>query len=269
MKKSRFITIVCICLVAYGSFRYMDQKDVDTGQSPVFHIPESTLKVSVKAKEKDLLAGIVVTDYEDGDISGKAFVESISPFDENKERTVTYAVFDKDDHIARGTRKIKYKDYKAPKFDIIQPLTLVYYGNQNYFLNHVTAYSPVDGNITSNISFDFHLNEKGISTVEYKVSDSCGTESSIKLNVSDLALNATVDIELSDYIIYVPKGKQIEPLDYVESIKIAGMESNELIDKISVHSDYNPDKKGMYEIIYKINQGNGEFGATKLVVIVQ
>lgn len=269
MKKSRFVIIVCICLIAYGTFRYVDQKDVDTGQSPVFHIPETTLKVSVKAKEKDLLAGIVVTDYEDGDISGKAFVESISPFDENKERTVTYAVFDKDDHISRGTRKIKYKDYKAPKFDIIKPLTTVYFGNQNYFLNHVTAYSSVDGNLTPNISFDANLNETGPSTVRYSVVDSCGVESSIDLEVSNVAPNSTIDIELSDYLIYVPKGKQLEPLDYIKNINYLGMQANDLISDVSVHTNYNPNKKGMYEIIYKINKGNDEFGATKLVVVVQ
>ena len=269
MKKSRFIIIVCLCCIVYSVFIYMEKKDNGTGASPMLDVPESVLVASVKDNEKKLLKDVKASDKEDGDITSKVFIESISEFDENKERLITYAVFDNDDHITRATRKMKYKDYQAPKFDILIPLTTVYYGNENYFLNHISATSSVDGNITSKVSFTFNYEETKTSTIQYTVEDSCGVQSSINLNVHDFPDTGTIDIELYEHLIYVPVGTNLTPSAYIKGVNYMGMESDEMIHDIKIHTDYDKTKKGTYEVIYDINGDGGEYGATKMVVVVE
>ena len=269
MKKSRFVILISLLCVGYAIFLFMDSRVKNFGENPVMSVPNSTLKISTKAKDTALLKGVKVLDKEDGDISSKAFIESISEFDENNERLITYAVFDSDDNIVRSTRKLSYTDYEKPKFDIKKPLTIMYYGNGNYFLNHISAYSSVDGDITSNVSFITKFNDNNTGMVRYTVTDSCGVESSIELKVSDIALNATIDIELYENLIYVKKGKEFSPLAYVKSVNDKGIERNDLIRNIDVYSDYDNSKAGMYEVVYELSKSNGESGATKLVVIVE
>ena len=120
--KYGFILIVLIAL--YIAFIVMTGFLGDKGKEPEITAPSSVLEVSVEDKEAVLLKGIKANDDEDGNISDKVFIESISAFDDNKQRTVTYAVFDSDDHLVRTTRQIKYSDYTAPVFDIDEALSM-------------------------------------------------------------------------------------------------------------------------------------------------
>ena len=269
MKKSHFIIVLCLLIIFYLSFIYLSKEDVDNGYAPIINVPDSVLKISVKADEKDLLQDVSAHDIENGDITSKVFIENISEFDENKERVITYAVFDNDDHISRATRKLKYTDYKAPKFNIVAPLCVEYFGNKNDYLSHINAVSTIDGDITSKVSFVYDHSEDIPSTVTYTVSDSSGTESTLKLNVFDLTSSGTIDIQLSKYLIYVPLGKKINFRDYIEKVIYMDIDSKEMMDDIKIHTEYDPNKKGTYDVVYELNASNGETQMTKLVVIVE
>ena len=50
---------------------------------------------------------------------------------------------------------------------------------------------------------------------------------------------------------------------------LSGIEDDDLIDEVTVQDDYDADKEGTYEFIYRVERASGEYGITKLVVVVQ
>ena len=271
MKNIKFISVLIIVAMIYTGFIFLDHREQTHGESPVISVSDKVLEVSVKDKDKKLLKGVKASDKEDGNITSRVFIENISEFDENKERTITYAVFDNDDHITRATRKIKYNDYKAPTFDIAFPLVTRYFGNRSYYLQHVKAKSSVDGDISSKLNFKV-INPDITSPydlIEYQVTDSTGTTSTIRLKANDIIGDGKVEINLYDNLIYVDKGTNIHPMAYVEEVKYLDMEDQELYRNIKVQTDYNPDKAGTYEFIYHVTAPNGDYGVSKLVVVVK
>lgn len=269
--KYGFILIVLIAL--YIAFIVMTGLLGDKGKEPEITAPSSVLEVSVEDKEDFLLKGIKANDDEDGNISDKVFIESISAFDDNKQRTVTYAVFDSDDHLVRTTRQIKYSDYTAPVFDIDEALCYYYYLSSNEeYKNFVSAESCVDGDLSSKITVEKNYYKDNVHYVDYSVTDSCGTKESLTLKADELNKNPNVEITLKKYLKRVKKGTtitEIAPRSNMEEIKVMDMVDDTLKAEVEVTHNYNPDVPGTYEFIYRLSKSNGDYGYTKLVVIVE
>lgn len=269
--KYGFILIVLIAL--YIAFIVMTGLLGDKGKEPEIIAPSSVLEVSVEDKEDVLLKGIKANDDEDGNISDKVFIESISAFDDNKQRTVTYAVFDSDDHLVRTTRQIKYSDYTAPVFDIDEALCYYYYLSSNEeYKNFVSAESCVDGDLSSKITVEKNYYKDNVHYVDYSVTDSCGTKESLTLKADELNKNPNVEITLKKYLKRVKKGTtitEIAPRSNMEEIKVMDMVDDTLKAEVEVTHNYNPDVPGTYEFIYRLSKSNGDYGYTKLVVIVE
>lgn len=269
--KYGFILIVLIAL--YIAFIVITGLLGDKGKEPEITAPGSVLEVSVEDKEDVLLKGIKATDDEDGNISDKVFIESISAFDDNKQRTVTYAVFDSDDHLVRTTRQIKYSDYTAPVFDIDEALCYYYYLSSNEeYKNFVSAESCVDGDLSSKITVEKNYYKDNVHYVDYSVTDSCGTKESLTLKADELNKNPNVEITLKKYLKRVKKGTtitEIAPRSNMEEIKVMDMVDDTLKAEVEVTHNYNPDVPGTYEFIYRLSKSNGDYGYTKLVVIVE
>lgn len=269
--KYGFILIVLIAL--YIAFIVITGLLDDKGKEPEITAPSSVLEVSVEDKEDVLLKGIKANDDEDGNISDKVFIESISAFDDNKQRTVTYAVFDSDDHLVRTTRQIKYSDYTAPVFDIDEALCYYYYLSSNEeYKNFVSAESCVDGDLSSKITVEKNYYKDNVHYVDYSVTDSCGTKESLTLKADELNKNPNVEITLKKYLKRVKKGTtitEIAPRSNMEEIKVMDMVDDTLKAEVEVTHNYNPDVPGTYEFIYRLSKSNGDYGYTKLVVIVE
>ncbi|MCD8027338.1 MAG: hypothetical protein LUF02_01445 [Erysipelotrichaceae bacterium] len=155
MKKNIGFFLLVICLVVgYGAFIFLWDLSQVSGTAPTISAPTSVLELSVEDDEEDMLEGVSATDDEDGSLTDRVYIESISTFDENQERTVTYTVFDSDDNVARTTRKIKYTDYEAPVFNIEKALCIYYVTSTEEYKDYVSASSVVDGDISSSITID-------------------------------------------------------------------------------------------------------------------
>ena len=241
----------------------------DNGNMPVISFDEDVITVSVKSKEKTLLEGVVASDVEDGDISDDIFIYSISTFDENNERTITYAVFDSDDQLVTASRKLKYKDYTPPKFKASQPLFNLSM-NSNDDTSYISATSSVDGNISNKVSVSRVENDNKV-IYKYNVTDSTGTTSTIEVTdeFSFNGLYSNIDIILDEYIIYVDKGTELDTRKYIDSVETSLGEQNELIYAIDVETNYNKDEEGIYEVKYTLNRSNGDYGISKLIVVVE
>lgn len=237
--------------------------------APVITITDEILTVSVKDKEKALLKGVSASDNEDGDLTSKIVIDSISEFDEKNYRTVTYVVFDSNDQMAKATRRIKYSDYQAPVFGIKEPLVFYYVANNSEFAYFVTANSSLDGNISNRILVENDFYVEGKREVRYSVTDSCGVKSTITLKADELNDIPSIEFTLSEYLIRVDKGTEIDPYSYIEHIEYMGMDLTDDYENIKIQNNYDPTTEGMYEFIYRYSDETGEFGITKLVVIVE
>lgn len=266
----KFILTLFLFIGLYALF-LVRIKLYDNGENaaPVITIDNEILTVSVKDNESALLNGVSASDAEDGDLTSKIVIDSISEFDEKNYRTVTYVVFDNNDQMAKATRRINYSDYEAPVFDIKAPLVFYYVANNSEFTYFVTANSSLDGNISNKILVENDFYVEGKREVKYSVTDSCGVKSTITLKADELNDIPSIDFTLSDYLIRVGKGNEIDPYSYIEHIEYMGMDLTNNIENISIQNNYDPTTEGMYEFIYRYTDETGEFGITKLVVIVE
>lgn len=269
-KTIKFLFVIACLIIIYGAFLMFSERDLDTGAAPELQVPDNVLKISVEDKEDDLLKGVKASDAEDGDITSKVFIESISAFDENQQRTVTYAVFDEDDNITRATRQIAYTDYEAPEINIKKALFIYYLDSTEQLKDYVSASSVVDGDLSSQISVESSAyNQDDEFYVTYSVMDSCGTTTTFKTKATWLNYEPNIDIQLSDYLIRVEKGETIYPRSYIDEIEDLGVTNESLRSDVEITDNYDSSKEGTYEFIYRINRSNGDYGITRLVVIVE
>lgn len=270
IKNIRFIIIlVCIHLVLAG-FVYVTQ-DESKGSAPVITFDQSLVEMSVEDNETVMLAGVYANDAEDGDISSQVFIYDLSSFDENQMRTVTYAVFDSDDQMVTASRQVAYTDYTAPRFSSTRPLMNLSLMEEENATAFMSATSCVDGNITNRISLTRTEQDNQI-VYNYTVTDSTGTTST--LTIKDAlslmnVINTTIDIELSDYIVYLEVGQDIDPEDYIVSVNTSLGEKDELIPEIEIETNFVPNTPGTYEVRYVLNRSNGDYGASKMIIVVE
>lgn len=262
MKKKNILAVLVIIIacVGYAVFLSVDHKEKDVGQAPVITVPQSDLKVSVKDSEQVLLKDVTALDAEDGNISADVFIKKVGPINQNFERVVTYAVLDSDDQFGEATRTIKYTDYQYPVIGLKK--SLVGMGNLNY--SYFTADSVVDGDISNKLYLITGNYQNGSTAYTVEVTDSYGGTSSLTLNYTFLDHEITLPIELTDFLIRVKKGTEIEPMDYVSNM-FGGWAA---YDSLKITSNYDAYTAGTYEIIYEINTEDG-YGMNKLVVIVE
>lgn len=267
-KQRKYFFMVLFLLIIYGAFLFIDRKLQHHGQSPTIEVSSSVLRISVKDKESVLLNNVKATDKEDGDLTSEVYIESISSFQNDQIRTVTYAVIDSDDNLTRATRQIQYTDYQKPELTLTKALCLYYIESDNALKDYVKATSSVDGDISSKISIDKTDYTGDDCYVTYSVSDSCGVKTSLKAKVTFLSSQSDIDIYLTDYFIKVKKGEEISPREYLDKIEVMGIKDNSLKSSVTITDDYDASKEGTYEFLYRLKY-NDQLGFTKLIVIVE
>ncbi len=269
MKKNiRFFLVAIVLIVAYVAFIiYYDHHD-DAGSSPVISTPDEVLTISVYDDESVILEGVSASDEEDGDLTSHIYIESISAFDENQQRTVTFTVFDSDDNIVRATRKIAYTDYSAPVIDITKALCIYYVTSTEEYKDYVSAYSVVDGDLSASISIaSINYDADNNQSITYSVTDSCGVTATETFDVTSTDYYATIDIELANYLIRVPVGTQVYGYGYLVSVTEDNISHSPSDYSISISSNFDAYTPGTYEFVYRIDKGTS-YGITKLTVIV-
>lgn len=264
------ILFVCMNLLYVGFVYFFKEKEKDSSELPEIILNEELITLKVNDDETRLLDGIEAIDNEDGNITHQVFVYGISPFDDEGYRTVTYAVFDSDDQMALATRKLQYEDYTAPKFSSQRPLVNLSLSSSSDDSSYMQAYSSVDGNISNRISMSKVERENKV-IYRYSVTDSTGTTSTLEISdeINLKALYTNIEIELSEYILYVSEGQTLSFANYIENINTSLGEQNELMGDVEIETNYNADSKGVYEVKYTLNRSNGDYGISKMLVIVE
>ena len=266
------ISIVILFVLTSIAFAgvYVHQKRTLDNTLPEITLDTDFIEVSCDATNADFLKGVTATDKKDGDLTSEVVVESVSRFIEPGVCEIKYAVCDSNNHVARATRKVRYKDYEAPKFTLDSSLCFSLYETIN-ISSLIGAVDSIDGDISENIvitSPDYTSAVTGIFTLELSVSNKKGDTStlSIPLIMEDRPLSAPV-IELEEYLVYVDKNQKFN----FESNIVSATDRNEkdLTDQVVIDDNVDFSKSGTYTVHYFVTDSNEAEGHSVLTVVVE
>lgn len=224
--------------------------------------------VNKSALNEAMMKGVKAKDVEDGDITDNVFIHGISTFDQDKIRTITYGVFDSGDQLITATRQLKYTNYTEPKFKSNKSLiNLTMTSTSDIYMN---AVSSVDGDVTNKISMNT-VEKNGIVVFTYSVTDSTGSLETLQVTeeINLLSLLNNIDIELTDYILYLKVGDEFNPRNYIKTVNTSLGSQTNLISQVMVETNCDTSIAGQYEAKYTINRENGDYGISKMIIIVE
>lgn len=264
MKAIRILSVLflIVSIAVAGMYYAYDRVTKDT-KPPVITCDKDVIKVSVKDDESVLYQGVKVTDNKTKDVQNSLIIEKMSSFTEDNTRVITYAAVDASGNVGRCERTLVYTDYQPPRFTLTSPLRFPTVGTVK-FLDAVGATSSLDGDLSDKVKYtlDSTINSAstGIYPVEYRVMDSTGKISYLTLDVE--IYNPTterIEVILSEYLIYLPLNGEFNPSAYYVGSNIEGA--------LSIKSNVDTSKQGIYTVNYQVNGANS-IGKTTLVVVV-
>lgn len=228
MKKSKIILHIFALVVAVASFFLFRAYIHFTTDSkpPVFSVDEEILELSVTDPEAVLFLGISAEDDRDGDVSRTILVESITAINDDHIATVTYAAFDRSGNISKTQRKVHYTDYHSPRIILTHPAC--FYGETGETLmNYVGAEDVLDGDISRRvratlISDSGSLRDEGTHIIHLGVTNSLGDAVQLEIPITVYSASLyNARLELTDYIIYLPKGADFQANKYLKTLGYA------------------------------------------------
>ena len=256
MRISVIVLFILTSVAFLGIFAF--QKNAEDNTIPVITMEEDFIEVKCNATNEDFLKGITATDEKDGDLTSEVIVESVSRFIEPGVCEVKYAVCDSNNHVAHATRKVRYVDYKSPRFKLERSLCFSLYENVN-IASYISAVDSIEGDISGNVvitSPDYTSSVTGVFTVELSVANKKGDTStlSLPLIMEERTLSAP-QIELEEYLIYVEKGQTVNFKDYI--VKATSKNDEDLTSLIKIDDNVNFKSSGTYIVNYFVTDKNG------------
>lgn len=275
LKKTLLFSLV-IVMICFVYTIYTDLVNLDDRMPQIS--ADGDLVVEVGAGEKELLEGISAYDEEDGDLTNKIMVKSISNVNRSGCCNAIYVVFDSNGNQAECSRKIIYSDYLIPEFKLKD--SIVYNTSEKIdILENVESYD-VFGNA---ISYRIRLEETNVEAqkegeyfIRVSVTDNMGgnTELEIPVIISDKYKNAKAPkIELKDYIVYTNVGAGLNLREYINSVTAAlEIGSGDVLTTgdVIVSGDVDYNTPGVYKVDYSVtDRVTGETAVESLIVVVQ
>ena len=260
--------LVLLCSVAFyvwATAHYYSNLNMDT---PVLESDVEELVISASDGREALLQGLHASDATDGDLTDQIMISSISHFLEPGVVKVRYVVFDEQNHSATLERRVRYKDYTAPRFSLEEaPVYRV--GESFSLLDEIGATDVLDGDISRKVrlvSSAVSIFSAGTYPVTLEVSNSCGEKSQITLYVTYQREAQQVKVDLHEYVVYVEKGEDFDPMTLIASVSKA---DHTPLDRDSVKVYGTPDlkKEGCYQLEYVYENGSLR-GSAPLTVVV-
>ena len=107
--------IVSILFTVWANIYYLSTVNRDV---PIIKNDIPFLEISVEDGKEALMKGLSAHDATDGDLTDKIMIASTSHFIEKGTVKVKYVVFDSHNNSTTLTRKVCYKDYYSPEFEL-------------------------------------------------------------------------------------------------------------------------------------------------------
>lgn len=266
---------VIVVFIIYIMNKFLLYNQFDTSCPEISFVKEM-LEVSVEATEEELLADVTARDKKDGDVTDSLMIEGMSNLLEGNERIVTYVAFDKDNHVSKAERRIKYTDYKPIRFSLVEPMKVSLTSSSDAeMLAPLRATDCIDGDISDQIVIA-GMNMSAVSMEEMtaiydvQVTSSSGEVASLQLPLKlDMTGNSTssqfASIELKEYLIYAKVGEEIGYMDYVKSVTWRGDELS--AEYVEVESNANMEVPGTYIATYTFTQEEVQITCDLIIVV--
>ena len=271
MRLFRFLVVLVFVLVAgvYAGFYFVNQARLDQ-TIPEITFAAQVLDVPVDADEAALLMDVKAIDGKDGDITNRVIVEKISNFVEKGLSNITYAVVDSDRHTVKATRRVRYVDYRSPRFTFSRPMRFDVGTNFN-ILQALGAVDMIDGDISDKVKLigsDLSVNAPGTYMMQAQVTNSKGDVSYLRFNVTmKPAQRQTLQVNLTEYLVYLKQGEALNPSSYIGEVTLNTRPVTEYT--VDISPDIDTAFPGVYQAVYKASDGRGNTGETELTVIVE
>lgn len=270
MKPMRIIVLIAFFFITVAALAVFIGEKIDEDRTiPVITVEEELLEVSLKATEEEMLKGVTAHDEKDGDLTDRIIIESVSTFTEKGVSKITYAVCDNDNNVAKATGKIKFKDYKSPRFKVSGNLCFSLYEYID-IRELITATDSIEGNISSRIiitSEEYSSTFAGNYTIDVTVTNKKGDTATIQLPliVEDRPISVP-EIELKEYLVYTEKGKTIDFKTYI--VDALDVQNNSLKEQVAIESNVDFNKEGTYQVHFYATDSLGQRGHSVMTVIV-
>lgn len=200
---------------------------------PVITMTSDSVTISVKDGDAAILNGVTAEDAGDGDLTEKIFIENRKHFIEKGKFTVTFAVADSDNHVARATREVIYSDYISPQFELSEPLDFPKAKSAQDDVDiaaNLSAHDVLDGNISNKIrisgEYTLSTHSAGEYPMEFIVMNNMGDTTTLPVTVKiydPTEVNGLPKIRLRNYLVNISAGSWIDLDDMIERIEYRGM----------------------------------------------
>ena len=177
------------------------------------------------------MQGISAEDDRDGDVSHTILVESVTAINNDHVAIVTYAAFDRSGNISKTQRKIHYTDYHSPRIVLTHPACFYGETGEN-LMRYVGAEDVLEGDISRRvratlISNTGSLRDEGTHIVHFGVTNSLGDSVQLEIPIKTYSASLyNARLELTDYIIYLSKGSDFRPENYLEALEYGNKSLN-------------------------------------------
>lgn len=273
--------VLAAAVGVFGAYLLWIHNMLDT-TGPVITFEQEVLEISVDDPQDALMRGVHAQDARDGDVTASLLVESVYGINEDNQVEVVYAAFDRAGNVSKQSRRVCYRDYESPRFELFASLSFP--GGSNFdVLDYVGAKDVLEGDIRRRVRATLISNTKSIDlvgnhTVRFQVTNSLGDTV-----VTDLPVEVydpewyTASVRLTDYLLYLKKGDAFEPEKYLESFVVRGDEINvsrgipEDV-QCSIESNVTTSQPGVYTVSYTLSKNlnlTSFSGHAVLIVIVQ
>lgn len=270
MKFIRIIVIIFF-IMGIGIYGYSSivEKTSSDSTYPQITSDREVLEITCNYSDADLLTGLKAYDQKDGDISDDILVGGISRFVAAGTSEVTYVVFDSNHNSTTFNRKVVFSDYRSPQISLSQPLVFTA-GNGGDALSYIGANDLLDGDVSNLVTLqESNINYQlvGDYSISVSITNSFGDYVDVTLPVHVIEENnQSIDIELSENIVYLNQGASFDPASYIYQVQDSN--GNELAKRnVQYQSNVNTSVPGVYEVEYNISSNAGQ-GTTYLTVIV-
>lgn len=257
MRFFRILFSVLFVLVAAFSI-YVRVSETKDYTPPKLTCDTDTMTLSVEDDESKLLEHVTASDEKDGDLTKSVIVESISSFLDGNKATVTFAVCDSDNNVAKLTANVVYSDYTPPVFSFSQQQVYYVGATRADLLAGVSATDKLDGDISSRVTVaesTLDLSKSGVYPITYRVTTAKGVSSEVTVNayVYDSRLQST--ITLKQYLVYTDVNKKINPKAYLgayEEKYLAEGYFNDYTCTLEIIDEVDYKKPGVYYVTYRL-----------------
>lgn len=265
IKQILIIALVLMLGAQIGTAIYLGSSDRD--DRPTITCPQGILEISAKDNESVLLAGVAATDNQDGDLTERIIVASVSKLISKDTAKVTYLVFDSDDNMASLVRYIRYTDYQKPQFKVKVPLVYSDSGEVE-LMSRLGATDVVDGDISDRVRVSTLVatDNSQIYDITIQVTNSMGDTAWQVLPVLRLASDPLRPVvSLKESLVYVDKGGEFDAKQYLSSVTLSQGVAD--LADVKIEGTVDTDKVGTYRVFYTYT-ANDKVGMAILTVAV-